>query len=77
MAMDGAIAAEDESRVRLIGGIEFIAGEQVHAWQLKSLDMLFCGDWSEKGNGTHGATFAQAARNSKSLFAFRHPFSPL
>ena len=67
MAMDGAVAAKDERRVRLVGGIEFVAGEQVHTRQLKSPDVLLFGDRSEKGNGAHGATFAQRCGKNKAL----------
>src|SRR5271165_2106187 len=66
MAMNGAVAAEDKRRIRLVCGIEFVAGEQVYARQLKSPDMMFFGDRSEKGDSAHGATLAQEAGNSKS-----------
>ena len=82
MAMDGAVAAEDERRVGFVGGIEFVAREQVDARQLKLPDMVLFGDRSEKGDSTHRATLAQAAGNSKQSCCRRplsHPasrFSP-
>src|SRR5208283_4867451 len=58
MAMNGAVAAEDERRVRMVCKIEFVAGEQGYARQFKSPDMLFPGDRSEKGDSAHCATLA-------------------
>ena len=64
MAVNCAVAAEDERCVRLVGWIELVAGKQVYARQLESPNVVFLGDRSEKGDSAHGATFAQAVRNS-------------
>ena len=65
MAMDGAIAAEDQRRVGLVGGIEFVAGKQVDARHLEGPDVMRFGVRSEQGDGAHRATFAQRRRKSK------------
>ena len=59
MPVDGAVPAEDEHGLRLIGGVELIAGEKVDARQLKGPDVMFPGMRSQQSNGAHRATFAQ------------------
>ena len=63
--MNGAIAAEDQRRVGLVGGIEFVADKQVDARHLESPDVVLSGDRSKQGNSAHRATFAHASANAK------------
>ena len=65
MAMDGPIAAEDQRRVGLVGGIEFVAREKVDARHLELPDIVVLGMKSQQGNGAHRATFAHATRKNK------------
>ncbi len=65
--MNGAVAAKDERRVGLVGGIEFVAGKQVDARHLELPDVVLFGDRSKKGNSAHRATFAHSSANAKSI----------
>jgi uncharacterized protein YdeI (YjbR/CyaY-like superfamily) len=66
MAMDGAVAAEDQRGVRLVGAIEFIAGEKTDARQPKTLQVPRLGIGSEQGDGAHRATVAHQTMKTKS-----------
>ena len=57
MTMHGAVAAKDERRIGLVGGIEFVAGKQVDARYLELPDVVPFSDRSKKGNSAHGAYF--------------------
>ena len=65
MTMDGAIAAKNQHRVGLVGGVKLVAGKKIHARQFKGPDVVLFGVRSQQGNGAHGASFAYAAGKTK------------
>ena len=58
MTVYGAVSAKNQDRLRLIGRIEFVAGEKIHALQFEGTDVMFFGVRSQQSNGAHRATFA-------------------
>ena len=78
MTMHGAVAPKDKGGVGLIGRIEFVAREDIHARRFKLPDVMFLRDRSKEGDSAHGGTVAQGSGISKwqySPFALR--FLPL
>jgi len=61
MAMHGAVAAQDERRIGLVGGIEFVADKQVDARHFEGPDVVLSGDRSKQVNSAHRATFAHVS----------------
>jgi hypothetical protein len=55
MAMHGAVAAKNQRRVRLIGGVQFIPRKNVNAGQREWPDVVLLRERRQHGNGPHGA----------------------
>ncbi len=58
MTVYGAVSAKNQDRLRLVGRIEFVAGEQIHALEFEGAEVMFFGVRSQQSNGAHRATFA-------------------
>ncbi len=65
VTVNGAVAAEDECRVGLVGRVKFVSGKQIDARQLEGPDVMLLRVRSKQGDGAHRATFAQQRRKSK------------
>ena len=59
MAMDGSIPPENQRRVGLVCGIQFVARKKIDARHLELPDVVIVDVKSQQGNSAHGATFAQ------------------
>ena len=53
MTMHRPIAAKDQRGIGLVGGIEFIPGEDADARNLEGADFPLVDERSEDGNGAH------------------------
>src|ERR1700733_1403363 len=58
MTVYGAVAAKNQDSLRLIGRIEFVAREKIHALQFEGADVTFFSVRSQQSNSAHRATFA-------------------
>ena len=65
VTVNGAVAAEDQCGVGLVGGIKFVSGKQIDARQLEGPDVMLFRVRSKQGDGAHRVTFAQERRKSK------------